>query len=161
MFSYSLVISATSGEPTRCAIGLSASITRAAMSVHRGVTPPSTLGVSCWVWRTLPGSMRSGLDATKTSEPTVSPRSVSGSTSMVAVVPMKLVEVRMKVWPACAYRTSLSQASLSGPRSGSRRLSTGVGTQTMTASASASLATSVVSSKPLSPRAVARRSRSV
>ena len=87
VFSYSLVISAASGELTQCTLGVSTLITRCAIAVHTGVTPPSTRGVSAWVCVTLPGSIRSGLDATNRSRPIVNPLATSGFTSSRFEVP--------------------------------------------------------------------------
>ncbi|WP_244287106.1 hypothetical protein [Amycolatopsis rubida] len=58
-------------------------ITRCAIVVHVGVTR----GVSCCVCVSLPGSMRSGLDAMKMSCPTRKPRAVNGFTSRHPDVP--------------------------------------------------------------------------
>jgi len=59
----------------------------AALAAHSAVTPPTTRGVSSCRWSGLPGSMRSGLNPTKMSEPGARPRRVSGAASSSAVVP--------------------------------------------------------------------------
>ncbi len=62
-------------------------MTSAARLVHAGVAPPTTRGVSLCRWSGLPGSIRSGLNATLMSVPAVSPRCRSGSVSRSRVVP--------------------------------------------------------------------------
>lgn len=60
MFSRSLVISATLGEPTWMTRSTKVERKSAATSLHLGVTPPTTFGMLLMANSRLPGSMRSG-----------------------------------------------------------------------------------------------------
>ena len=87
VFSRSLTISALWVDETGTTSSKTCRDTRAASSVHRGVAPPTTLGISRTWNCLLAGSMRSGAKATAKSTPTERP--VSSSRGMMSswVVP--------------------------------------------------------------------------
>ena len=87
------------------------------------------------VERRLPGSMRSGENATNTSRPGRSPRSASGWTSSSRVVPDVRRAGEHDRLIAPSLRTAVAQAARDGPQVGASVSSTGVGTQITTASA--------------------------
>ncbi len=87
VFSNSLTVSATRAEDTGTTVCMTCAYRVAAVSVHAGVMPPTTLGMFK-VWKVgLPGSTRSGENARKKSRPTFSPDSSSRGRMTSSVVP--------------------------------------------------------------------------
>jgi hypothetical protein len=117
-----------------------------ATSVHAAVMPPTTFGVFLVWYFGLPGSTRSGLNARKTSFPTVRPRSSSFGCMTSRVVPGYVVLSSTASIPGCALRAIASVADCTNRISGSRVLLSGVGTAIEIASQRPNAVSSVVAS---------------
>ena len=159
VFSYSLTISAASGEETRC---------RCAQVWRKQLGRPPEAGLGD------PAEHARGLQLLVAGDAGIDtlggerdadvladrrPRSASGSTSSSRVQPTYVVEVSTSVWPGRAWRTTCAQASSRIAGSGRRCSSIGVGTQISTRSAASSASTrSVRTKRP--PARCARRSSS-
>jgi hypothetical protein len=111
VFSRSFTSSAVSVDETGTTVSMHAEYSSLASSVHAAVMPPTTFGVF-FVWYTgLPGSTRSGLNARKTSCPTVYPSSSSVGWSSSRVVPGYVVLSSTISRPVCAFLATVSRAA--------------------------------------------------
>jgi len=87
VFSSSLTISAAAVDDTGMTCPTAGAYSVLTISTHAGVTPPTTFGVLCTPYVGLPGSTRSGENATNTSSPTVRPLPSSRGRITSSVVP--------------------------------------------------------------------------
>ncbi len=157
-FSRSLASSAASGDESSTTWSLMRRSRAAARAVLRGVVPPTSRGIVLDALAGSPGLTRSGAKARSKSRPAWSPVVSRTSRKAPTVVPGKVVDWRTTSWPAWRCGAMVSAAPMTGRRSGSLVVVTGVGTQTKMASAVSRPASSAP--RTVSPFAIAFASRS-
>ncbi len=141
-FSSSLASSAASGDESSTTWSLMRRSSAAARAVLCSVVPPTSRGIVLDALAGSPGLTRSGAKARSKSGPASSPVDSSTSRNAPTVVPGKVVDWRTTSWPACRCGAIVSAAPMTGRRSGSLVVVTGVGTHTKIASAASRPASS-------------------
>ena len=134
------------GEETTCTPAATPPTTSAAARAHRSVAPPTTRGTSSWPSARVAGVDPLGREGHEhLARPAAARARPAAGSAARAWCRRSVVLVSTIIWSRRACATTVAQAARRSRRSGSRRSSTGVGTQMTTASAAASARGSVVS----------------
>ena len=145
VFSWSLTISAASGDETGITCLDGGRVERGGEPVDSASMPPTTFGVLVMPWAGLPGSIRSGAKARKKSTPAFSPvASNCGRIDLAGRAGVGGAFEDDQLAPAAASRQPARWRRPRTEMSGSRVLPSGVGTQMLMMSASRRRAMSVV-----------------